>query len=348
MPEAVGVRWSVVATAAVAVALVGAGVWLVTDGGAIDPGPSDGLDSCTTITEPGRYELAADITDSDASTCLRIRSSDVVVAGGGHRIDGVGSFGSAGVVVEPESDRPLRNVTVRDVRVTDWDDGIRYIRVVDGRVVRTTTADNRVGLSLLDTHDSRIADNVARANRLRGISLLESSQNNTLRNNTAENNALFGIHLVEGGVRDNTLASNAATNNEFGIVLIGVHDNAVTGNTARANRIAGIWLSASSGNRLARNVVSNRFYGIFLADRSTENAVTNNAVESNAVGIRLRSSDDNTVANNTVSSSSDSAILLISSDDNAVTDNAGTDNARGVTVVRSTGTVRANNTVSRS
>ena len=336
------------AAVVVAVVLIGAGVWVLSDGRAIDTGQSGSLDSCTTITEPGRYELAADITDSDASTCLRIRSSDVVVAGGDHRIDGVGSFGSAGVVVGPESDRPLRNVTVRNVTVTGWDDGIRYIRVVDGRVIRTTTADNRVGIALLDTHDSRLADNVARANRLRGISLLESSENNTLRNNTAENNALFGIHLVEGGVRNNTLASNAATNNEFGIVLIGVHDNAVTGNTATANRMAGIWLSASSGNRLARNAVSNRFYGVFLADRSTENAVTNNAVESNAVGIRLRSSDDNTVSNNTVSSSSDNAILLISSDGNVVTDNTGTNNARGVTVIRSTGTVRANNTVSRS
>ncbi|WP_321169544.1 right-handed parallel beta-helix repeat-containing protein [Halorarum halophilum] len=304
------------------------------------------MDSCTEITRPGSYELAANLTDSEASTCIRIRSSDVVLDGGGHRIDGVGTFGTAGVVVRADGDDRLSNVTVRNATVSDWDDGVRFIGVEGGAVVGTTTANNRVGLSLLNARDVRVADNVARENRLRGISLLESSANNTLANNVASDNALYGIHLVEGGVRNNTLVNNTASNNEFGVVLIGVHDNVVTRTTANGNRIAGVWLSGSTGNRVVDNRVSNRFYGVFLADRSNGNVVSNSVAASNRVGVRLRSCDGNRVTENTVRGSGDTAILLISSDRNEVVGNVGSENARGVSVVRSSGNRVANNSLS--
>ncbi|WP_313694349.1 right-handed parallel beta-helix repeat-containing protein [Halorarum halobium] len=331
-------------TLAVASAVYGAST-LRPDGSTGDARPATTIDSCTEITESGRYVLDRNLTDRGADTCIRIQADDVVLAGGGHRVDGRGTFGTAGVVVRADGDEPASNVTVRNVTVTDWDDGIRYIGVDGGAVVDATTATNRVGLSLLNARDVHVADNVARGNRLRGISLLESGANNTLANNTATDNALYGIHLVEGGVRDNTLVNNVASNNEFGIVLIGVHDNAVTRNVASGNRIAGVWLSASTGNRLHRNRVSNRFYGIFLADRSNGNVVSNTVAASNEVGVRLRSSDDNRIADNAVRGSGDTAILLISSDGNEVVGNVGLNNARGVSLVRSSGNRVANNSL---
>lgn len=330
----------------VVLGVAGCGLPAVSDGTATDPLAAQPIDSCTAITDPGRYALTADVTDSEADTCIRIRSGDVVLLGGGHRIDGVGAFGTAGVVVRSTAGDSLRNVTVRNVTVTEWDDGIRYVGVEDGAVVGTTTANNRVGLSLLDASGNRLADNVARDNRLRGISLFEASANNTLTNNTATGNALFGIHLVEAGVRNNTLVANTASNNEFGIVLVDAHENVVAENTADGNRLAGVWLSAARDNRLVRNSVSNRFYGIFLADRSDGNDVAENVAASNAVGIRLRSSDGNRVVNNTVRDSTDTAVLLISSDDNVVAGNVGSANARGVSVVRSAGNSVGNNTLS--
>src|SRR6056297_2102384 len=115
------------------------GLWLVYDGLETDARQPRAIASCTTITEPGRYVLTADITDSEADSCIRIRSADVVLVGRNHRIDGLGDFGTAGVVARSNTDRPLENVTVRNVTVTDWDDGIRYIDAVDGAVVGTTT-----------------------------------------------------------------------------------------------------------------------------------------------------------------------------------------------------------------
>lgn len=324
---------------------VAGGVWLLSDGPATDARQPETIDACTEITAAGHYGLTRNITESEADTCIRIRSDDVVLHGNGHRIEGTGAFGTAGVVARPSRDGPLRNVTVRDVTVTDWDDGIRYVEVANGSIVETATANNRVGVSLLNARDNRLANNTARANRLRGISLLEDSTDNALVNNTAADNALFGIHLVEGGVRNNTLRSNTASNNEFGIALIGVRDNLVIENAATENRIAGIWLSAASDNRIARNSVSNRFYGIFLADRSDGNDIANNVAESNAVGVRLRSSDENAIRDNEIRASTDNGILLISSDGNEITGNTGSNNERGISVVRSTGNALSNNTL---
>lgn len=331
---------------AVAIAAVaGAGLPLLAE----DPGVGDAssieLRSCTAIDEPGRYVLAADITDSGADTCIRIRSSDVVLDGAGHTVDGVGAFGTAGVVVRPARGGPLSNVSVRNVTVTDWDDGIRFIDVGGGRVAGTTATNNRVGLSLLDARRIAVVDNVARDNRLRGISLFESSANNTLANNTADGNAVYGIHLVEPGVRNNTLVGNTASANEFGVVLVGARDNTLTDTTATDNRIAGIWLSTATGNVVSHSAVSGQYYGVFLSDRSNGNAVKHAVAESNAVGIRLRSSDDNAVMDNVVRSSSDTAILLISSDDNRVVGNTGIGNAHGIVRVRSTGNAVVNNSV---
>ena len=324
-----------------------AGVWLFASPAELPVGAGEAgaVDSCTEIAEPGEYELAEDIIDSEAGTCIEITSDDVTFDGDDHRIDGTGAFGSAGIVVRADGDRTISNVTVRNVTVTGWDDAIRYIDAEGGTVVGTEVADSRVGLSLLNAGEIRIEENVARENRLRGISLMEASANNTLVDNDVSDNDLFGIHLVEGGATNNTLADNRATGNEFGVVLVGAHGNEIRGTETRDNRIAGIWLSGADDNLVTGNHVSDRFYGIFLENLASGNEVTNNTADDTEVGIRLRSADGNAITGNTVDGSGDHAILLISSDDNQVHDNRGMDNERGVGTIRSSGNEVRNNTV---
>ena len=346
----------VLALVALAGSAAVAGVWLFASPGGPPAGglPSGGLpvganeagtlDSCTEIDEPGEYELAEDV-DGEAGTCIEITSDDVVFDGGDHRIDGTGAFGSAGIVVRADGDRTISNVTVRNVTVTGWDDAVRYVDAEGGAVVGIKVADSRVGLSLLNAGEIRIVNNTARENRLRGISLMEASANNTLARNEASDNDLFGIHLVEGGATNNTLVDNRATENEFGIVLVGAHGNEIRASETRDNRIAGIWLSGADDNLVTDNTVSDRFYGIFLENLASGNEVRNNTAEDTEVGIRLRSADGNAITENTIDGSGDHAILLISSDDNRVLDNHGTDNERGVGIIRSSGNEVRNNTV---
>lgn len=139
--------------ACVLVLLLAAAIYVGSRG--VDPGQigaQDGsqIDSCTTINESGRYELTADITNTTASTCIRITTSDVVFDGNGHAIDGRGTFGTAGVLVGSFGTQTT-NVTVQAMNVTDWDDGIRYVNVNGGTIANTTTANNRVGLTLLNS-----------------------------------------------------------------------------------------------------------------------------------------------------------------------------------------------------
>ncbi len=297
------------------------------------------IDSCRTISSPGRYALTADVRNATADTCFRVTASDVTVDGRGHRVDGVGDFGTTGVRVEGGS-----NVTVRNVEATDWDDGVRFVGTRRSLVANTTTARNRVGLSLVSFRDSRAVNNVARSNAVAGVFLVGSSSNDTLRNTTANENALVGVQLVEA--TGTTVTGTVARGNEYGVALLGANGNVVREGVATGNHIAGIWLSAASDNRIRENRVTNRFYGVYLADGAENNTVEANDADGNSVGVRLRASDRNVIVHNRVVDSSDTGILLISSDENRIAGNRGDGNRRGIVVSKSSsGNVRSNNSV---
>ncbi|MFH5800049.1 nitrous oxide reductase family maturation protein NosD [Haladaptatus sp. CMAA 1911] len=297
------------------------------------------VDSCRTISSSGRYVLTADVRNVTVDTCLRVTASDVTIDGRGHLVDGLGDFGTTGVRVEGGS-----NVTVRNVEATDWDDGVRFAGTRRSLVANTTTARNRVGLSLVSFRDSRAVNNVARSNAVAGVFLVGSSSNVTLRNTRANENALVGVQLVEA--TGTTVTGTVARGNEYGVALLGANGNVVRDSTATRNHIAGIWLSAASDNRIRENRVTNRFYGVYLADGAENNTVEANDADGNSVGVRLRASDRNAILRNRVVDSSDTGILLISSDGNRIAGNRGDGNRRGIVVSKSSsGNVRSNNSV---
>lgn len=103
---------------------------------------SSEIDSCTTIDQPGRYELTGNITNSNEDPCLEIRSSDVVLAGHGHTIAGTGEnksgYGmSIGSSWDADSEK-LSNVTVQNLTVTDWSTGIDLERSNGTTVLNNT------------------------------------------------------------------------------------------------------------------------------------------------------------------------------------------------------------------
>ena len=74
------------------------------------------------ITSPGTYSVAADGYDGNA-TPIEIRSSNVVLDGGNHTVDGSGRPGSCGIRIAGAG--TLSNVVVRNIRLTNWETGIR-------------------------------------------------------------------------------------------------------------------------------------------------------------------------------------------------------------------------------
>lgn len=320
----VGVLVAVLVVVVVATAFAG----LQIGDGPPQEGPTP-IDSCTTLSSPGAYELTRNLENRNAGACIRITASNVTLDGNGHRIDGVSAFGSGGVIVGALDTR-TQNVSVSNLTVTDWDDGIRYLNVTRGRVEGATTANNRVGLAVLNGSSVTVSNTTAAANEVYGISVTRDSRRVLLTNNTARANTLFGFHLV--GVGGNILEDNRAAANEYGIALIDADRNTLVGNNASLNRIAGIWLAASDRNEVLGNYISNRFYGIYLGDRSTRNLIANNTARANAVGVRLVESQRNLIERNRIERSRAEAILLLSSDDNRLAGNRLANNGRGIQV----------------
>lgn len=89
------------------------------------------LDKCTTITEPGQYELTSDLDGSDG-VCLHVQTGDVTLDGNGHTVAGTRTDDSVGLLVygaardaSVDAENAVDNVTVRDVTAANWARGVQ-------------------------------------------------------------------------------------------------------------------------------------------------------------------------------------------------------------------------------
>ena len=101
---------------------------------------STSIASCTVIDESGYYELTSDVTDSNAGACLTVTAGDVTIDGGGHTVDGIGDSGSVGIRVAGSEGARVTNVTVRNVELTNWANGINATYADDVSVEDVTVS----------------------------------------------------------------------------------------------------------------------------------------------------------------------------------------------------------------
>lgn len=152
------------------------------------------IDGCRTIEEPGRYVLTRDVSNDHGTrtsqNCVWINTSDVVLDGASHEIDGIGVSDSTGVYVG--SDEPLENVTVRNLAVSDWHRGVWFRNVSQGSIQGVNATENAFGLAIENASHSAIRDNEASGN-LVGISV-DASNDTELSGNDARSNHVTGIY----------------------------------------------------------------------------------------------------------------------------------------------------------
>ncbi len=212
------------------VGVVGAGL---AAGAAVVAASSHGepteIDACTTITEPGEYVLVDDLhLDTEERVgCIVIESDDVTLRGDGHTITGSDTVdGGFGVAVIPPSwpfwSPPLENVTVEDLTVTGFRDGIHYRFVDGGSIGRIRATDNGRGIALVDD----VLDVSIEHNRITdcrtGLALVGDSEvgfhpgSIPIRNNDVLRNGR-GITLG-AWVGGNPIERNRIVRNEIGIV----------------------------------------------------------------------------------------------------------------------------------
>lgn len=309
---------------------VGFGVVLLV---ALAPGTAGAahqIDDCADdVNNPGLHVVNSSISDAAASSCIDIDANNVVLDGQGNTVDGVDDdSGSVGVNVVGQT-----NVTVRNLTVTNWNDGVLFDNVDDGAVSDNIIRDNdRDGISLDDSSGNNVTDNNVSSNVRNGIILEFSDGNNVTGNDASDSGA--GIFL--GSSNDNDLVNNEANSTDInGIFLGSSGNNNLTDNTANENDEAGILVSDfSTNNNLTGNTANNNNqYGIWMRFDSNSNNLTDNVVRDNSgsgsAGIYVGSSQtvsNNRLVNNTATGDQTYGIYLMQADENELIENKANEN----------------------
>jgi parallel beta-helix repeat protein len=323
-----------------------------TDGGARN------VSSCTTISSPGEYVLNRSIINSTASTCFNITSSNVIFDGAGNMIDGIATWGTYAVHVH-NSTATLTNVSVKNVKVTDWGYGVYYHNTANGGIINNIVSSNyNHGITLFDSSGNTVSDNTANSNGGEGIEIAYYSSNNILINNTAQENGYYDIYsslsVCNNVIKNNTGSGNRPIkyfNNSINFqnevlseLILCDADNSNINNVTiegSATKMNNGLLVISTDNSNIMNIKSSNNYKGVLLYRSNGNNLTNNTVNSNIMGIDLEFSTSNNLTNITANSNSD-GFGIYESDYNTLAGNAANSNSYGISVI---GTSSSNNRV---
>ena len=185
-------RWLFLALLSVGVAL--GGVVLV---GEYFVDPSDGssgrpsftnVSHCRTISQPGHYALRSNVGGAAglSDSCFRVKSSDVVLDGFGHVIDGRGVTNSTGIRIVNGSS--VSNVTVRSFDLTDLNRGIHVKNGSHVQIRRVHATRNAEGVTLWNTTRSAVARSSFERNLIGVVVDNSSSRVRIANNNRFENN----------------------------------------------------------------------------------------------------------------------------------------------------------------
>lgn len=285
------------------------------------------ISSCVVISTSGEYIITNNITDITVGDCINITINDVVLDGAGFTITGGGSGDG---VYANNITSSLTNITIKNLIVRNWNNGIYYNGVSKGEITDNIVNSNNYGILLSFSSFNNLTNNIANYNSFVGIDLQSSSNYNILTNNVANYN------ILTDNIKNNTVNYNSY----IGIYLHSYSSyNILVNNTANSNMI-GIGLRYTGSNNLTDNIVNsngiNNVYGtgvwaIFLEYSHNNNILLNDANASNndystAAGIYLRNSNDNDISNNRAHSNSGYTgnaygIILIYSNNNNISNN---------------------------
>jgi hypothetical protein len=264
-----------------------------------DAGPSE-IDSCTTINESGTYELTDDVESSadGDGVCIHVRASDVVLDGNGNGVIGTGAPNSTGLLVYNgtvdgfDDTEPLTNVTVRDIEVADWDQGVRagpeaaspgpQIRLLD------VSVRNAAGVSLYGTDDS-VLRNVNVTGGESGLYLWEAS-NVTAESLTVTDTTDVGVFLAQN-VRDSRLSGVEVVDNDGGGIYFSTEasGNVVTGATVEGNDEYGVQFSDSADNVVEQSQIAGTDGPAVVADPSGGDRLEDVTIRDDSVALEVRS-----------------------------------------------------------
>ncbi len=226
--------------------------------------------------------------------------------------------GGAGTVIRIQADNvEIRGFTIRNGGQYS---GIRATSYSYVTIANNTIETSKYGVSLANSNDNTIAQNLLLSNSAAGISLSESIGNNISDNNVYGESA-YGIKLSSANAT--FVVKNTVADSSYGIYLGYSSNDTVDKNTLLGNGVDGIFPHAChdiivSNNEISEsayaiqlynsdtitvlgNNVADNDYGIYLAYSGPSNTFENNTISGNTWGITLYDSSSNTFKGNTLS-----------------------------------------------
>jgi parallel beta-helix repeat protein len=179
-----------------------------------------------------------------------------------------------------------------------------YVSGADGATVRNCTVQGfEVGIRLVAATNTIVQGNVAQNNLHYGIEVTQGSTGALLEGNEVSNNGDEGIHASggepPGSDGHHAIVGNVVDANRLeGIYLLNTHGNRVAENVVRDQGAAGIYLDGSNRNAVERNTFTNN--QIQLVADATMNTVAGNQIAAGTVGLSVES-DGNRFTENQIS-----------------------------------------------
>ncbi len=245
------------------------------------------LTQCGNITVSGNYALINNV--SSTGNCFGILVNDVVFDGNGFTVDGDDVYTNSsdlGIATFK-----VRNITVKNFRVSDFTWGIMFV----------------------ETNDSLIVNSTAYSAVEGGITLMNRSTRTLIINNTVYGNT-HGVTLWLSST-NNDVVNNTAYNNNGGIDALSASGNRITNNLVYSNYVDGLQSSGSNGvgNNFTGNKVTNNPEGLRIVN-SQLNVFSDNILNSNTNSISIKytyiSSNNNNFNNLWINGSKGHAILF--------------------------------------
>jgi len=219
------------------------------------------------------------------------------------------------------SNNLLRNVIANNNTYVGMTNGIYMNRADYNTLENVITAGNPDGITLEDSSNNNTLTNIATVNNSRYGIWISGSSDNRLSNISASNND-FGVYLQSSS--NNNRLSNLTTsdNGQYGLYLLQSKNNTLENITAVSNGAGGVNFNNDSiNNSLVNATASNNVSsGISFANSSNRNSLSNITASNNGyAGISFwTTSNNNSLSNITAANNGSTGVALQSSSDNSL------------------------------
>jgi parallel beta-helix repeat protein len=271
---------------------------IITPNGDVDP-------STAPIQRDGDiYTLTGNIADN-----VEVQRSNIIIDGNGYTVQGSGI--DSGITIDGYLN-DANNVTLRNLRITDFE----------------------LGIEIIESSYSTIYGNVINNTKL-GIFVDSSSFNNISGNDITDPVSTttpdtYGMQ-ISGSSYSNAISSNEITNKDYGIYLPSLsYPNLISRNNI-TNSLQGIHLWSSNNILFYENIIADsQTAGFYFRDSSSNNTIFGNTITNSNSGLRFDpQSRNNTISANTIAFN-ENGVYFRNSTDNTFYENNFTNNTQHV------------------